>query len=42
MGLWALDADLQRIPTALVDQYSALAAAGTEAVGTLQEVHHVS
>lgn len=42
MGLWDLDRDLQRIPTALVDQYRELTSRGSQSVGELKEVSHVS
>lgn len=35
MGLWDLDAELARVPTALVDEYRSLAAGGSEAVAAL-------
>lgn len=35
MGLWDLDAELERVPTRLVDAYRALAAAGAAPVGRL-------
>jgi hypothetical protein len=35
MGLWDLDADLNRVPTPLVDAYRTLVSAGTQAVGPL-------
>jgi beta-glucosidase/6-phospho-beta-glucosidase/beta-galactosidase len=39
MGLWDLDAELNRIHTPLVDAYKALVAAGSQAVGPLQCSH---
>ena len=42
MGLWDLDADLNRVATPLVERYRTLAAAGADSVGALPEVHHVS
>lgn len=42
MGLWNLDADLQRVPTTLVQDYRELATAGCAAVGELKEAVHVS
>jgi beta-glucosidase len=38
MGLWDLDADLNRIRTPVVDAYRRLVSAGSEAVGTLAGV----
>jgi beta-glucosidase/6-phospho-beta-glucosidase/beta-galactosidase len=35
MGLWDLDAGLERVPTALVDAYRALAAEGARAAGPI-------
>lgn len=42
MGLWDLDSDLRRIPTALLDKFRSLTNEGCTAVGTIKEVHHVS
>ena len=42
MGLWDLDAQLNRISTPLVQVYRNLTTRGSEAAGTLQEVQHAS
>jgi hypothetical protein len=42
MGLWDLDAQLQRVPTSLVARYRELTAGGSAAVGSIREVQHVS
>lgn len=42
MGLWDLDASLDRVATTLVDRYRTLTAAGAAEVGTLKEVQHAS
>jgi hypothetical protein len=39
MGLWDLDAELNRRPTALVEAYRDLAAGGTAAIGSLRAEH---
>jgi beta-glucosidase/6-phospho-beta-glucosidase/beta-galactosidase len=42
MGLWDLDAQLNRIPTPLVPLYREFTAGGARDVGAITEVHHVS
>lgn len=42
MGLWDLDAQLNRVSTPLVPLYRELTHGGCKAVGNLQEVQHVS
>jgi hypothetical protein len=37
MGLWDLDANLNRIPTSLVDAYQALVSCGSNAAGRLND-----
>jgi hypothetical protein len=37
MGLWDLDANLNRLPTPLVDAYRALVSGGSNAVGRLNQ-----
>jgi beta-glucosidase len=37
MGLWDLDANLNRIPTPLVDAYRALVSGGSNAAGRLNQ-----
>jgi hypothetical protein len=39
MGLWDLDAELNRMPTALVPAYRDCAAQGTAAIGSLRARH---
>lgn len=39
MGLWDLDAELNRIPTALVDAYRSLASSGAHSAGPLRAAH---
>jgi beta-glucosidase/6-phospho-beta-glucosidase/beta-galactosidase len=41
MGLWDLDANLNRLPTPLVELYKALVAQGSDALGRLNRQHFV-